>query len=445
MKSLTSGNVLKSLFFFSLPLMLGSVFQIIYNITDTMVVGRFVSSDALAAVGVTSSVNGLLIGFAFGITNGFSIPIAQAFGAEDYKKVHKYVGNSLVMTVLLSLVITVIALLSSTTLLRIIGTPENIFFDANQYAVINYTGIVFIMLYNVLSCMLRALGDSKTPLYFLMVSAFLNIVADLLFVIVFKLGVRGVAYATLASRILSVILCFCYIRKNYPMLHVTKEDLKLNFEDSKRLLSMGIPMALQSITVSIGGMILQSAVNVFGSNAVAAVSIANKIEQIVNVPMSCFGTALATFAAQNIGAKKNDRILDGERKTMLLEVGFSLVAGINIFFFGKWICSLFLSGGENTQAILALSDTYCKTYAMFYLALGILFVYRNLLQGLGYPYASIFAGSSELAGRAIVAFLFARLIGFQGICLAGPLAWLLADIPLLIIYRRKQKMLKASI
>lgn len=418
--------------------MLGSVLQMIYNLIDTFVVGRFVSSDALAAVGVTSSINSFLVGFAIGITAGFSIPVSQAVGAEDYKKIHKLIGNATVITFIFGVCITLIAILCSGSLLRLIDTPENIFKAANQYAVINYIGILFIMFYNMLASMLRAMGDSKTPLYFLIISVIINVVFDIVFVVVFKMGVKGVAISTLVSRGVSVFLCLWYVKKYYPSLALKKEDFKMEKETDKLLLKMGIPMALQSSIIALGGMILQKAVNSFGSDAVAAISIANKIEQIVNIPLSNIGTALATFAAQNMGAKKYNRILESEKKALILDLGLSVFASINLFFFGKHICSIFVND-ENAAVILSYADRYCKVLAVFYFALSILFIYRNMLQGLGFPYASIFAGASELIGRAIVAFCFVGLFGFDGICLAGPLAWLLADIPLLFVYKKKRK------
>lgn len=431
-KSLTVGKPIKLIITFALPMMLGNIFQLFYNLTDSVILGRFVSSDALAAVGVTGPVSSLLIGFAFGLTTGFAIPVSQAFGENNPKKVKKYFGNAVILTFLIAIIITAISLLASKPLLRLINTPENIIDDANLYAIIMYSGTAFLMFYNLFASMLRGLGDSRSPLLFIIISSVLNIIFDLIFVLFFRMSVKGVAIASVLSYLISVCLCVFYIIHCHKELHISKSDIFLEKAAVKELLRMGIPMALQLSITAIGSLMLQGAVNAFGSNAVAAVSIGNRVEQIVNIVLSSLGVALSTFAAQNKGAGNFERVFKATRDTFFLDASLSIGASAILFFFGKRICSLFVSSAA--PELLNYSDNYLKTLAFFYIWLSVLFIFRNVLQGLGYGYTSVIAGTSELVGRFLVAYLLSSVLGFTAICIAGPLAWILADIPLLIIY-----------
>lgn len=436
-RNMTNGKPVKLIVTFALPLMLGNVFQLFYNITDSIILGRYVSSDALAAVGVTSPVTSLIIGFAFGLTAGFAIPVAQAFGGGNMTRVRKLFGNALSLTLIISVIITINALLLSKPLLKLINTPENISNDAKTYAAIMYLGTVFTMFYNVLAGMMRALGDSRAPLLFLIASSVINIILDLVFVIKLNLAVVGVATASVISTAISMILCILYIIKYHKELAITKSDLTPNISSVKSLMNMGLPMALQHSITAIGSLILQGAVNDFGSNAVAAVSVGSKVENIVNIILSGLGVSLSTFVAQNKGANHYSRIFKTTRQIFVIDVLLSVAASALLYFLGRDICTIFVA--DAASELLNYADCYLKMLAYFYSTLSVLFIYRNALQGLGLGYTSVIAGFSELVGRFLVAYVFSSLLGFTAICLAGPLAWILADIPLVIIYLVKRK------
>ena len=326
--NMLKGSPVKAVLRFSVPLMIGNFFQLFYNLADSMIVGRFVNADALAAVGVTGPINSLLIGFAMGLTTGFAIPVAAAFGAGDKAKVRKYFGNAMFLTMLMSILITALSVSLSRPLLRLIDTPAEIFEDANTYAVIIFSGTVFAMFYNVLSAMIRAVGDSRSPLIFLIASSIVNIVLDLVFVLLFHLAIVGVAVATVIGNAVSMVLCIWFVRHRHPELHTKKSDYKPDKAICRSLLSMGIPMALQLSITAIGSLILQGAVNSFGAHAVAAISVGSKAENIVNTVLSSLGVALSTFVAQNRGAKQYTRIFRSVRQIFLLDLTLSVVASL---------------------------------------------------------------------------------------------------------------------
>lgn len=438
--NMLKGSPVKAVLRFSVPLMIGNFFQLFYNIADSVIVGRYVSADALAAVGVTGPINSLLIGFAMGLTTGFAIPVAEAFGAGDKARVRKCFGNAVFLTMLMSIIITALAVSLSRPLLRLIDTPAEIMDDANTYAVIIYCGTVFAMFYNMMSAMIRALGDSRSPLIFLIISSVVNIVLDLVFVLLLHLAIIGVAVATVIGNLVSMLLCIWFVRKRHPELRAKKPDYKPDKTVCRALLGMGLPMALQLSITAVGSLILQGAVNSFGAHAVAAISVGSKVENIVNIVLSALGVALSTFVAQNRGAKQYQRIFRSVRQIFLLDLSLSVVASMILWFLGKRIGTIFLK--DSVEEILSLTDTYLKTLACFYMALAVLFIFRNLLQGLGYGYTSVIAGAAELCGRVLVAYVLASRFGFPAICLAGPAAWILADIPLVIIYFAKKRKLK---
>ncbi len=441
--NMLKGSPVKAVLRFSLPLMLGNLFQLLYNLADSVTVGRFVSSEALAAVGVTAPMNTLLVGFAFGLTTGFSIPVAEAFGAGDIARVKKAFGNAVFLSFTLSAGLTLLAVSLSRPLLQLIDTPAEILDSANTYAVIMYSSIVFMMFYNMMASMLRALGDSTSPLLFLILSSLCNILLDLLFVLVLHRGIVGVAVASVIGNAISVLLCIGFIYKKHPELYIRLSDLRPQKSVLHALLRMGVPMALQMSITAVGSMILQSAVNTCGAYAVAAITAGTKVENIVNIMLSGLGVGLSTFVAQNRGAKQFARILTSVRRIFLLDLALSLGASVVLWCFGKSVCRIFV--GADATVILDFADTYLKTLACFYWALSVLFVFRNLLQGLGYGYTSVIAGAAELLGRMLIAFVLASRFGFSAICLAGPAAWILADIPLVAIYGVKKRKLKQRI
>lgn len=436
-KDMTRGNPAKLIILFSIPLLIGNIFQQFYSMVDTIIVGRYVGVDALAAVGSTGSMFFLINGFVVGITSGFAILVAQKFGAKDEKGLKHAVGSAIILSVLVIIIFTVGSLLSADPLLRLMNTPENIFNDASTYIRIIYGGIFATLAYNMLSSILRALGDSKTPLYFLIISSVLNIILDLVFIINFKMGVAGAAYATIISQGFSALLCFFYMLKKYKILRLKKNDFKVTKDYYVTHLKIGIPMALQFSITAIGIMTVQGAINVFGSVVIASYTASSKVQQIVMQPAITLGVAMATFCGQNLGAGDFHRIRKGVRKGVEISCITSLIAAIALMFGGKYFMSLFI---ENpSDEILRYGQLVFNYSAYFFVPLGLIFIYRNALQGMGQSFIPMMAGVFELIARAIVAFTLPKFIGFTGICLADPCAWLAASIPLGIVYYKKIK------
>lgn len=430
--NMTTGNPLKNILIFAIPVMLSGFIQQCYNVADTYIAGQFISANALAAIGSVGPMSSLLMGQAMGMTGGFAIPIAQSFGAGDKKRTNHYAGNAISLTIIISLIISSISLILVTPILKLLGTPEEIFNDARNYVSIIYAGAIFTTLYNVMASMLRALGDSKAPLKFLTITAVLNVFLNYFTIAVIGMGVEGAAISTVISQLVSCILCVLYIRSRKEMLDITLEDMKIKKSTAVLMLKMGVPMALQFSITGIGSMVLQSTINTYGPSVMAGFTIANKPELLANIPLSATGVACATFAGQNYGAGRMDRVRQGARSAILFAGGMSLVMSIVLYTFGGKIAQIFVDSA-NVETINA-AHTYLKVIAVFYFALAVLFVFRNTLQGIGKTYVSMIAGVSELVGRVIAALILSRLFGFFGVCLASPMAWICADIPLLIIY-----------
>lgn len=434
-KDMTSGNPVKLILLFSIPLLIGNIFQQFYSMVDTIIVGRYLGVDALAAVGSTTSMVFLINGFVTGITSGFAVLVAQKFGAKDEKGLRNAVASA---TVLSSIVVVVLTLLSVTLakpLLNLMNTPENIMDDASTYITIIYAGIIATLTYNMISGILRSLGDSKTPLYFLIISSVLNIILDLVFIVNFYMGVAGAAYATIISQGVSAILCLIYTHKRYKNLRLKREDFKVEKEMYKIHLKIGIPMALQFSITAIGIMTVQGAINAFGSVAIASYTAASKVLQVVMQPAQTLGIAMATFCGQNLGAKQYLRIKDGVRKTEYISVITSIIAALILIFGGRYFVGLFI---ENPNAeVLSYAEQVFNWSAYFFIPLGLIFVYRNALQGMGESFMPMMAGVYELVARAIAAFTLPQFIGFIGICLSDPLAWIAASVPLCFVYYKK--------
>ena len=430
--NMTTGNPLKNILIFAIPVMLSGLIQQCYNVADTYIAGRFISANALAAIGSVGPMSSLLMGQAMGMTGGFAIPIAQSFGAGNKKLTNHYAGNAVSLTIVISLIISSISLILVTPILNLLGTPEEIFNDARSYVSIIYAGAIFTTLYNVMASMLRALGDSKAPLKFLTITAVLNVFLNYFTIAIMGMGVEGAAISTVISQLVSCVLCVIYIRSRKEMLDITLEDMKIKKSTAVLMLKMGVPMALQFSITGIGSMVLQSTINTYGPSVMAGFTIANKPELLANIPLSATGVACATFAGQNYGAGRMDRVRQGARSAILFAGGMSLVMSIVLYTFGGKIAQIFVDSA-NVETINA-AHTYLKVIAVFYFALAVLFVFRNTLQGIGKTYVSMIAGVSELVGRVIAALILSRLFGFFGVCLASPMAWICADIPLLIIY-----------
>ena len=439
---MTKGNPLKIFILFTIPLLIGNLFQQLYSMVDTIIVGRFVGVDALAAVGATGSLLFLVNGMIQGLTSGFGVLVAQKFGAKDEIGLKKAVASNITLTVVSTIIITIIALLLKNPLLKMMNTPENIFNDANIYITIIFAGIITSALYNMSAGILRALGDSKTPLYFLIISSIANVILDLVFVVNFKMGVSGAAYATVISQGLSSVLCLIYSYKKFKVLRLKKENFKLEKDYYKTHLRVGIPMGLQFSITAIGIIIVQSAINVFGSVVIASYVAASKVLQLVMQPAISFGVAIANYAGQNLGAGRMDRIKSGIQIMNLVSIVTSLIAGAILIFFGKYFVTLFI---ENpTPEIFAYAQEVFNYSAAFCIPLGFIFVYRNVLQGMGNSFVPMMAGVYELIARAIVAFTLPKFIGFTAICLSDPIAWIVAAVPLMYTYYKKMRNIKIT-
>ena len=432
-----SGNALKNIILFALPIVFSSLLQYNYALVDNIIVGRYVSTDALAAVGNVGSINSFIIGAALGLTSGFTIPVAHAFGAKDSKKVAHYSGSSIIVAFSIGVIIVIIAHLISTPLLKLIGTPSEIIKLSAAYVNILYFGVPFQMLSNNFTASSRAVGESKKPLYFFTVTVFVNFLLDLLFVKHFRWGVEGAAAATLISHILAACLTGFYIIKLNPDVKITKNDLKPNLKTAWYQVKLGIPVSLQFTITSVGTMCLQSAVNSFGANVIAGFTAAGRVENLTNLPMSALGVATQTFVGQNYGAKNHKRITKSVSQIFLLDLCVSIVMSLTLWLIGMPMVSVFMK--EPNPEIMFAAKRYLSATCQCYSLVAILFVLRNTLQGLGFTYANMIAGAGEFFGRISIAFIFSKLIGFSAVCYAAPAAWLFADIPLIIIYLKKRK------
>ncbi|VYU69808.1 MATE family efflux transporter [Clostridium tertium] len=436
-KDMTTGNPVKLILLFSIPLLIGNVFQQFYSMVDTIIVGRFVGVDALAAVGSTGSMAFLINGFVVGLSSGFCVLISQRFGAKDEDGLKKATSSALVLSLIATIIVTIISMVSARPLLTLMNTPDNIINDAYTYIIIIYAGTIATVAYNILASILRALGDSKTPLYFLIIASILNIVLDIVFIVNFNMGVAGAAYATIISQAVSSILCLIYTYKRYKILRLKKEDFKVKKRVYIKHLKIGIPMALQFSITALGIMTVQGALNVFGSTVIAAYTAASKVLQIVMQPAITFGVTMATYCGQNLGARNYERIKEGVKKCIQISIVTSIIAGLILVFGGKFFVGLFISNPD--AAILAYAQECLNYAAIFFIPLGLIFIYRNALQGMGESFVPMMAGAYELIARAIVAFTLPKFIGYTGICLSDPIAWLAAAIPLGIYYHKKMK------
>ena len=429
---MTAGSPFKIILNFTIPIFIGNVFQQFYNMADTIIVGKFVGTGALAAVGSVGTIVFLIIGFLQGLTAGFSVLTAQRFGAGDMKNMRKSVGTACVLSVIITVVMTAGSMLGMKRLLEFMNTPADIFADAYAYIMIICGGIAATVLYNLLSGILRALGDSKTPLYFLILSALLNVGLDLFFIIVFRMGVAGAAYATVISQGVSGIGCLIYIVKKVPLLKMEAEDFRPEGYLVKMEMAVGVPMALQYSITAIGTMMVQSSLNLLGSLSVAAFTAANKIESVVTQAYVALGTTMATYCAQNIGAGDIKRIRRGFKSATIMGSVYGVILAIPMMTVGKYLVYLFVS--ENVGDIIGQVDIYLKCVGLFLIPLTVVNVYRNGIQGMGYGLLPMMAGVAELLGRGGVAIWASWKRSYVGACMASPAAWILAGSLLLVMY-----------
>lgn len=439
---MTSGSTMKLILGFAVPLLMGMLFQQVYSLVDTIIVGRFLGVSALAAVGATGSINFLIVGFCQGICNGFALPVAQRFGAKDYDGLRKYVGNSAVLAIIFGGAITLITVIACRPILELMQTPSDIIDLSYNYIVVIFAGIPAIMLYNILSAYLRSLGDSVTPVIFLVISAGLNIGLDLLFIVTFKWGVFGAAFATVLSQAVSGILCLILIIKKFDILHLKRDDWKLDWDYTRYLLIMGLPMGLQYSITAIGSVILQSSVNTLGSTAVASMTAGSRISMFVVCPFDALGSTMATFGGQNVGAGRLDRLGRGLRSAVTLGAIYSALILVVLIFFGRDLILLFVNASEVT--VIAQAKQFLVTNAAFYLMLALVNIVRFLIQGIGFSGFAVFAGVFEMVARALVGLVFVPIFGFIAACFASPLAWIFADCFLIPAFFHCRKKLQSA-
>ena len=439
---MTSGSTMKLILGFAVPLLMGMLFQQVYSLVDTIIVGRFLGVSALAAVGATGSINFLIVGFCQGICNGFALPVAQRFGAKDYDGLRKYVGNSAVLAIIFGGAITLITVIACCPILELMQTPSDIIDLSYNYIVVIFAGIPAIMLYNILSAYLRSLGDSVTPVIFLVISAGLNIGLDLLFIVTFKWGVFGAAFATVLSQAVSGILCLILIIKKFDILHLKRDDWKLDWDYTRYLLIMGLPMGLQYSITAIGSVILQSSVNTLGSTAVASMTAGSRISMFVVCPFDALGSTMATFGGQNVGAGRLDRLGRGLRSAVTLGAIYSALILVVLIFFGRDLILLFVNASEVT--VIAQAKQFLVTNAAFYLMLALVNIVRFLIQGMGFSGFAVFAGVFEMVARALVGLVFVPIFGFIAACFASPLAWIFADCFLIPAFFHCRKKLQSA-
>lgn len=429
---MTAGKPMKILLDFTIPVFIGNVFQQFYNMVDAIIVGKFVGTKALAAVGSTGTIMFLILGFLTGLTAGFTVLTAQKFGAGKMDEMRQTVGNAALLSIVVSVVMMAVSMAGMHSLLKFMNTPADIFKDAYAYIMIICGGIFAQVLYNLLASILRALGNSKTPLYFLILAALLNIVLDLVFIVIFHMGAAGAAWATVVSQGVSGFLCLLYIIKAVPELHLSRDDWKYRPYLAKNQISVGIPMGLQYSITAIGAMMVQSALNILGAYAVAAFTAGQKVENIFSQAYVALGTAMATYNAQNVGAGNVQRVREGFRSANIIGVSYAIITGAILIFWGKYFAYLFIS--DNIDSVLPMVDTYVKCVGFFTIPLHFVNVLRNGIQGMGYGLLPMMSGVAELVGRGVTAVAAAHKKSYAGACLASPAAWIVATILLITMY-----------
>ena len=427
---------------FAVPTFLGMLFQQFYNMVDAMIVGKFLGVDALAGVGSTGAINFVVLGFCMGICNGFAIPIAQMFGARKESELRKYVANSTWLCIGFSVILTVVVVASCRQILVLLNTPEDIFSYAYDYIVIIFAGIPCIILYNMVASIIRSLGDSKTPVYFLAVSSVLNIVLDILFILTFHMGVAGAAWATVLSQGVSGVVCLFYMGKSYPILRGTKAEWKIRTGYMGTLCGVGVPMGLQYSITGIGSLVLQFAVNGLGATVVAGVTAAQKIMQFTGCPFDTLGQTMAPYSGQNLGAGKLDRIGEGLKSANIIGFIISGVIFIALVLFGKTLTLLFMDASA-TQAI-QYAHQFMVVSSAGYCLLTLVNTVRFTIQGMGFSTFAMIAGVMEMIARSLAGLVLVSFIGYWGVCLAHVLAWIFADVFLIPCYCVCVKKLKAN-
>ena len=424
-KDMTNGSPSRHILGFAIPMLFGMLFQQFYNLVDTIIVGKTLGVEALAGVGATGSINFMIIGFCMGVCNGFVIPVAQCFGAKKPADLRKYVFNGYICSIVFAIVLTLASVIFCRRILIIMNTPADIIDHAYNYIVVIFIGIPTVFLYNMVSGVIRSLGDSKTPVVFLVLSSIINVVLDFFLILVCKMGVAGAGWATVTSQLISGLTCLIYMYKKYDLLKGDKSERVLDRRFITNLCMNGVPMGLQYSITAIGSTILQAAVNTLGSTYVAAMTAGSKMFNFTCCPFDALGSTMATYAGQNVGAAKIKRLGQGVRSAMIIGSVYSVLSLIALYFTTDYIALLFVNASETT--IIALTRQFILASACFYIPLTGVNVVRFCIQGMGFSVFAISAGILEMIGRAFAAIILIPSIGFMGACLASPIAWIAAD------------------
>ena len=440
-KEMTAGRIFPQLFYFTLPLLMGNLLQQTYSLVDAAIVGRFLGIDSLAAVGASSSVVFLILGFCNGCCGGFGIPVAQKFGARDYATMRRCVVVSLQLAAAMSLILAVVTGILCDDILRLMRTPDNIFDGAYIYLLITFIGIPCTFFYNLLSSIIRALGDSKTPFWFLLFSAVLNIVLDLFTILTLGWGVAGAAIATVFSQGLSAVLCYVYMMRRFDILRTTPAERRFSWPIARILLGIGVPMGLQFSITAIGSIMLQSANNALGTACVAAFTAAMRIKMFFMCPFESLGIAMATFAGQNYGAGRPERILQGVKAAALMALAYWVFTFCVLMFGSETVALLFVDASETE--ILYDTALFLHVSVTFFPVLGLLCILRYTIQGAGFTNLAMLSGVSEMVARILVSVFAVPMWGYIAVCFGDSTAWIFADaflIPAFIyVYKKIQK------
>lgn len=435
MKSLTSGKPLKIILTFALPLFIGQLFQLFYSLVDTRIVGETLGETSLAAVGATTTLSDMLTGLLNGFTNGAAILIATYFGAKDEKNMKKAIGGTVLLGAGFAVLVSAVCLFGLNPILRFLNIEDGLLPEAKSYIGVVLAGLLASALYNICSAVLRAMGDSFTPLIFLIVASFLNIGLDYAFILYFHMGVAGAAYATILSQAASAFFCFIYMRRKYPLLVLSKEDMQISRDLYGRLFSTGISMGFMVSFVNLGTLALQTSINTFGENIIVAHTAARKITSIFMLPFGVLGTTLATYCGQNLGAGQYDRIWKGIRDTVLFTFGWCMVVILVAYTLSPQLVRMITASSQ--QEIVGTASLYLRVNTSFYFVPTVICLFRNSMQGFGDTKTPIFSSSLELIGKVVIAYFLAPRIGYPGIIVAEPIVWAIMVIPLIVNMKQK--------
>ena len=443
-KEMTAGPALPLIFNFTLPLLLGNLLQQTYSLIDAAIVGKFLGINPLAAVGASSSVIFLILGFCNGCSCGFGIPVAQKFGARDYSIMRCYVSVSLQISIAISVFIAILTSIFCSDILRVMRTPDTIFEDAYIYLLVTFIGVPFTFLYNLLSSIIRALGDSKTPFWFLLFSTILNIVLDLFCILVLDWGVMGAAVATVFSQAVSTFLCYIYMYRHFEILRGNRAKKKFQLRLANNLLAIGVPMGMQFSITAIGSIMLQSANNALGTACVAAFTTAMRIKMFFICPFESLGIAMATYCGQNYGAGKPRRIWEGIKASGWMMMGYAVATFAILMLCSKELALLFVNISETE--IISATELFLHVSAYFFPMLGVLCILRYSIQGAGFTNLAMLSGVSEMIARTLVSIYAVPVWGYLAVCYGDPAAWVAANVflvPAFIYVYRKLKRLKS--